>query len=269
MAKPYGHEVDAYMGQHSPQTVWSKDDLADANRHVECQDCHSSHRSQPGTHSPGTNDASPALAAIWGVEPTVAGWDVVDPAAKEYQVCLKCHSSYAAGAPSDIAAATDPQNASYHPVRAPGKNPTIPSSTFVAPWTAGSEMYCSDCHSGEAGEAGPHGSTNEWILRAPLSTEPFWSGDPEQSMGLCNTCHQSSVYLDGGAGSAFGEHSKHVAEEGITCTTCHASHGRTDEAHLIRLMEPSESVGNLAFVHDETGGMCAATCHNAESYQHQ
>lgn len=93
-------------------------------RHVECTDCHNPHRvirnsradgtgtTTSGTHAHTstemhTNTASGVLKGMWGVDsPTVASiawgtnptYSVVNSVDKEYQVCLKCHSSYAYGA---------------------------------------------------------------------------------------------------------------------------------------------------------------------------
>ena len=112
--------------------------LNNANRHVECTDCHNPHRvlknrlfnntggTQAGTHdhsSGHTNIASGVLRGSWGVEP-VYGSNVFSPTnfpisynvkrgdggtgasilvssahvTREYQICLKCHSDYAYGA---------------------------------------------------------------------------------------------------------------------------------------------------------------------------
>ncbi|MEW5756412.1 MAG: cytochrome c3 family protein [Pseudomonadota bacterium] len=103
-------------------------------RHAECTDCHNPHRVAKNTqadlggsnlaathqHQDGvvhTNVASGVLRGAWGVEPNYAtlvdnefittlnqttGYTVkkglgADAVSKEYQVCLKCHSSYAFG----------------------------------------------------------------------------------------------------------------------------------------------------------------------------
>ncbi|MEW5757797.1 MAG: cytochrome c3 family protein [Pseudomonadota bacterium] len=99
-------------------------------RHAECTDCHNPHRVANNTqadlgglntsathnHAAGhTNEASGVLRGSWGVEPIYGGsmaFDTVldqasgytvkkglgaDAVSKEYQVCLKCHSSYAFG----------------------------------------------------------------------------------------------------------------------------------------------------------------------------
>ena len=108
-----------------------------ANRHVECTDCHNPHRvaknskfnlsggTSAGTHdhsSGHTNIASGVLRGSWGVEPAY-GSTVFDPTnlpllfdvkqgdggtgastavtsshvTREYQICMKCHSNYAYG----------------------------------------------------------------------------------------------------------------------------------------------------------------------------
>jgi hypothetical protein len=113
-----------------------------ANRHVECTDCHNPHRvtkkrlfnasaataDAAGTHNHGpghTNIASGVLRGTTGVEPsyssaefgTLATFELKkgDPGAtgtdavsntyvtREYQVCLKCHSSYAYDTPPLLA----------------------------------------------------------------------------------------------------------------------------------------------------------------------
>ncbi|NMG00527.1 hypothetical protein GPA27_24410 [Aromatoleum toluolicum] len=106
------------------------------NRHVECTDCHNPHRVMKNalftgkgaaqrTHVLGTNVASGPLRGTWGVEPTAAAVSTTtsfpetptsytvkrgDPGdsedaartnpylTREYQLCLKCHSDYGAGA---------------------------------------------------------------------------------------------------------------------------------------------------------------------------
>lgn len=208
-------------------------------RHVECTDCHNPHReiknssfdgggvSTQGTHEhnvdnqPHSNLASGVLRGSWGVEPdyTFASWDTwplsiiynkrgtpdgTAPVDKEYQVCLKCHSSYAYGETPPIPGSTggnttigtndlnqytdqakefNPANAGYHPVIATtGRtivNRGITNSPFLYPWNGtngawvgNQTMYCSDCHGKDtAGQGvndptpwGPHGSANPFIL---------------------------------------------------------------------------------------------------------
>ncbi len=185
-----------------------------SERHAECTDCHNPHRVIKNTRYDGTglttqathehrnttlphsNIASGVLAGSWGVDPdyTFASWDTwpiniqynkrgtpdgVAPVDKEYQVCLKCHSSYAYGTtpptpgstggntPSgtnDLTQYTDqakefnPSNAGFHPViaatgRTLSTRGITNGSPFLFPWsgTNGSfvgnqTMYCSDCH---------------------------------------------------------------------------------------------------------------------------
>ena len=164
--KLYPHPVldTAYDGRHRPKrgdvTTNYKvredpDNLAGANRHVKCQDCHNPHAVQPGV-SPNPEDdtitdntssaASNVLNLVWGVSPSwPSAWSEVyrsaytevDDILYQYQLCLKCHSDYAfdtiANGTSNIPDSyaypgpgiyklTDqgkefnPNNPSYHPV---------------------------------------------------------------------------------------------------------------------------------------------------------
>ncbi len=164
--------------------------------------------SGPGIH---TNLASGVLRGSWGVEPVYgspaflfepidftlkrgmasvgAATDVTNSyVTREYQVCMKCHSTYGYNNPpqlggasggtapgaNDLTAYTDQamefqapvgdqgetggNHRSWHPVidrtgRSPGVRNTDPSN-WLAPWNVGTDigeqtMYCSDCHGSE------------------------------------------------------------------------------------------------------------------------
>ncbi len=91
-AKTYRHPVAATSGIHTPgETV-----LSTGTRHVECDDCHNSHRAKPyATPAPAPPNVSPVLVGLSGVAATGT---TIDPrtgggeAAYEYQVCFKCHA---------------------------------------------------------------------------------------------------------------------------------------------------------------------------------
>ncbi|WP_457639104.1 cytochrome c3 family protein [Persephonella sp.] len=201
------------------------------SKHAECMDCHNPHKTQPGTHvqiadasgwypqNP-TNAVSNTLLGVTGVEPS---WDTrwTQPvtfttkaeAAKEYQICMKCHSKWALGTSptgdcttqfiseqsnivlTDQACEFNPYNRSAHPVvmttnemgnlsgwnQATGRYATpLAQSQLIAPWNTNvgnQTMYCSDCHGAENEDGvdpkGPHGSTHKFMLKGPNTNWPL------------------------------------------------------------------------------------------------
>ncbi len=254
--KEYSHPIYENTGAHDPT-----DDLKTARRHVECVDCHNHHAAQSGSHAEAEdgNEASPVLEAVWGVEPDYSppsppasgeeilrkpSYSSLEYSEKEYQICFKCHSSYAFGnsPPKDYTDQGEEFNVynfSTHPVVNPGTNSYCNSSTMEPPWNqslgAHDTMYCSDCHASDDPNAppGPHGSDNEYMLRA--------SGPGESYDNLCILCHKASVYIDGRNGSNFEEHGEreHLYDSKTNrqgCMACHAGKvgnygGRTGNIH--------------------------------------
>lgn len=106
--------------------------------------------------------------------------------------------------------------------------------------TSTSLIYCSDCHNNSSGRnlgtgtgpVGAHGSNNVHILERAYSynTPPTNPGGTigrvtysVSAYALCDKCHDvnNSVVQD----RSFGEHRKHVVEQGVSCSVCHSSHG--------------------------------------------
>jgi predicted CXXCH cytochrome family protein len=215
------------------------------NRHAECQDCHNPHVLQDGTHDGTTRDiyavsgGSGVLKGTWGINPswgtaptnmtnndnawsTVTYGSPVNPATKEYQICLKCHSSYLTGSHRNIAEEINPAYPSYHGIVAGGTSNTYCNSTTMnAPWATNKIVWCSDCHgSSDAGSPpkGPHGSNEQHMLVATAVSNST-VGTP-----LCNVCHKETTYWSSNAtGSRFTQHpsskSAHKLPKG--CYTCH------------------------------------------------
>ncbi|MBM3500249.1 MAG: hypothetical protein FJX74_16450 [Armatimonadetes bacterium] len=236
---------------------------------------------------------------------------LTDPATTyEWQVCFKCHSSFttlptfaSVGSGDftaskitslnarqvkeyqDVGRAFNPNNLAYHPVTAQGRNSSIPTASFTAPWTATSTMCCSDCHtkaSGAPGAAGPHGSTNMHILERPVRLrenthyfDPSWGEnighDPNE---LCFKCHRWQTYVqkeaDPSTNTGFRDggdnlHTKHMGDfaPGATCYTCHDVHG-TNKQHLINFnldYVTSPAGSQAGYAHAANGGSCVVTCH--------
>jgi predicted CXXCH cytochrome family protein len=240
--KEYIHPIYDTTGVHDPV-----DDLEMAQRHVECTDCHNHHAAQPGLHvmAEDGNTASLNLLGVWGVEPDYSApsnptegrqtfdkprYSIVESADKEYQICLKCHSSYAFGnlTPSDY---TDQgkefnsYNYSFHPVIESGNNDNCNSDTMEEPWNQAfgehNTMYCSDCHGSDDPNSpkGPHGSNNIYLLKA--------AGPGDSYDDLCIMCHKADVYIDGRSGSKFEDHglAEHQYDSRNNPLGCMACHG--------------------------------------------
>jgi hypothetical protein len=210
-------------------------------------------------------------------------------ATNEYEICFKCHAERASqfpyiprvinGTNTRLEFATS--NPSYHPVVGMGKNPNVPSIPSIdAPGlTASSIIYCTDCHSDDAGVSrGPHGSSYPPILRDRYETT---DGTPESfsAYALCYRCHNRTTILSDSsfqktAVTGKGGHSGHLAA-GAACSACHDPHGIVDDilsgshTHLInfdtRIVLPTGSVPpNNKPIFTDAGlfsGSCTLVCH--------
>ena len=224
------------------------------NRHSQCADCHNSHRATAKTTRDGVStvtgwEASGRLEGVSGVKVVngaagaapsytfLSGVDTnVVPAnavTREYQLCFKCHSGFTtqlpniAGKPSrdrlDKGVELNPNNPSYHPIEAPGKNTSaamIASLSGYSPyrqWTfrIGDTIRCSNCHASStkynqttppaAGSSLPsHTSQVAGILLAPYRNrvlKPVGEAYNAAEFTLCFMCHATGPF-DGTNSSA-------------------------------------------------------------------
>jgi len=165
-----------------------------------------------------------------GVDPT---WTVAGPAnaftwlpkaEREYQVCFKCHSSYASTLPTyspdgfgwdnasrtyrvipnglpklgnttngqvpdsrDLAKEFNSYQVSFHPVAALGRNRQMPAGSFTTGWSQDSIVSCGDCHQNNnpaSGADGPHGSSLLHILDG--SSNYITTSDPGEQNPIHN-----------------------------------------------------------------------------------
>lgn len=215
-------------------------------RTVECNSCHNPHKALAGSHSysatatASRNLASNPLKGTDGVSVNYTGLTNFQTVATnrytvipkstgvtyEYQICLKCHSSYAwgTGTPpnglspngsvatpvqTDAAQEFNLNNRSGHPV-VTGLN-NYPNSTAVgsparkglqpaalkAPWNVNvgtQTMMCSDCHNTDAASPaaqGPHGSALQFMLRGPNAAN--WPNVTlaNYNTSWCANCHNT------------------------------------------------------------------------------
>lgn len=180
---------------------------------------------------------------------------------KEYEVCFVCHSSWTTqpAGQTNYAAVFNDKNPSFHPLEAKAKNTGINAGTFVNGWGPGKLVTCTDCHtSDDPTIRGPHGSTNQWILKKTYAR----SNSPAlASNGLCYDCHNPNVYnTSGSALSRFkGVGRAGHTHGGYSCYACHESHGSTAKPFLL---------GHSVTTYTKTaiGGSCDPSCHGSESY---
>ena len=226
-----------------------------SDRHSECSDCHNSHQAKgpDSTTLPDGVTASSRLAGVSGVSvvngaagtaPTytfLPGGAV--PITREYQLCFKCHSGFtkldsnAGFKPSryrlDKAIEFNPANPSYHPVEAPGKNPSPKMAASLAgpspykQWnfTTSSVISCANCHSNykrfnlvtlpSANASSPlHASNTAGILRQPYRNrllKPVSEAYKDSDFALCLMCHSNTPFANQtGTATNFGFHGYHL-----------------------------------------------------------
>jgi predicted CXXCH cytochrome family protein len=258
---------------------------AAAARHATCADCHAPHASQ--ARPAVAPFASGALAGVWGIDRNGAR---VETVRYEYEVCFKCHGD-SANQPQARASGTaeplrrrvpdvnlrrafDPASPSFHPVEAPGRNADVPS--LIAPLTAASIIYCSDCHASDrlasGAPRGPHGSTYPHLLERNYATADHTPESPG-AYALCYKCHARDVLLSDR--SSFNLHRKHVVEQSAPCSACHNSHGVSSQngtpannAHLVDF-DVSIVKGTARGPEQYAGagyrsGSCTLSCHGKE-----
>jgi predicted CXXCH cytochrome family protein len=179
--------------------------------------------------------------------------------AAEYEVCLRCHSGFAGRSGlQDLATLLNPENRSFHPVEAAGKNAIRPEA-FARGWRADSIVRCSDCHgSDDTGARGTHGSRYEHLLKKPYTVSTARAAPGEGD--LCFSCHAFAAYARAGTASAatrFAGHASHAARQ-VGCFACHETHGSAAYPALVAIRPDAIS----SYVQRADGGTCTTVCHS-------
>jgi hypothetical protein len=150
----------------------------------------------------------------------------------------------------------------------------------------GARIFCTDCHNsddnrefGGAGPNGPHGSTYPHILErnyqmsqavTPGSTVTNTFPSPDLSVqgpyAMCAKCHDLNNVL---SNASWPLHSKHVSEEGFSCSVCHSAHGVSVPSGGItgeRLVNFDINVvgqnAGAPISYNRGANTCTLTCHN-------
>jgi hypothetical protein len=161
---------------------------------VTCFSCHNVHQARPAKHTTGFNNVTGVILGASGRGVTFPATNWTAPtafttlvaASKEWQICLKCHTTpTGTGSTSltDLGLEFNPSNLSAHPVVASLNNQTgslapraLAATRMTAAWqNVGNQvMYCSDCHgSNGVGAQGPHGSSVKWLLTGASTNWPY------------------------------------------------------------------------------------------------
>jgi len=203
VAPKYGHAFSAGNTPHRPNEA----SLLNQNLHVTCVDCHNPHAANRASSFPAAPGVRLSQTMVAGISAT-DGKTVVNPAANQYENCLRCHGTSTGKRtnvnfgylPVRVVAAADPLNvipefSSF----APSSHPVFHDRTSVLPQpslrpsmvnldgrtlgrTMARRILCTDCHNsddnrefGGSGPNGPHGSIFPHILerRYEFSQAPF------------------------------------------------------------------------------------------------
>ncbi len=270
LTKPYRHPIESNQWVHDP-----KENPVIMQRHVACMDCHNPHAvsSTPG--------APPAVSGrLQGVQGVTLSGSLVAESSFEYEVCLKCHGVKEPttlgitrqDSTRNIRLKIDPVNPSYHPIAAPGKNPTILG--LMPGYTASSIITCTSCHNnddwtqGGTSPRGPHGSRYEPILEQQyLTNDP--TSESMTSYAMCYKCHNRDFLINDRANTFF--HQLHLREQHSPCAACHDPHGSRQNLRLINFMlrdrtgktvVSPNSQGRLEYISLGPGrGQCYLQCH--------
>jgi len=271
-AKFSSHPLVSSLGVHDPA-----EDPLTADYHVECADCHNPH--QANATAAEAPDASGALKGVAGVD---SAGTLEDPAIYQYEVCFKCHADNSFLSVPAVDRQIDevnerlrfsPDNPSYHPVIAAGKNSSVPS--LRTGYTVNSIIYCTDCHNsdsstyaGGTGANGPHGSSYDHILVKRYEQGSYPLAYAELNYDLCWQCHDPAVLMLNGS-----FHFRHVSSHQAPCSACHDPHGipigaiggasGTGGTYLINF-----DTDIVTGTHDSGGRSCSVSCHttNPKTY---
>ena len=266
------HPVTSTNWTHEP-----REDPVLMPRHVTCADCHNPHQATARASSP--PGVPGRLRGVRGL--TIVGVAVPE-VLNEYEVCLKCHGVRDQTTSSGIVRndnirnlrlTISSSNPSFHPVATAGRNSRI--SGFEPGYTAGSLIYCTDCHNNDEWTAagtrpkGPHGSRFAPILEREYDANDLTTESP-QTYAMCYKCHNRNFLIQDQARTF--PHNKHVVVNRAPCAACHDAHGSRRNAGLINFMlrdragnsvaSPSQVQKRLEFISLGPGrGQCYVRCH--------
>ncbi len=255
--KPSHHPLPGYALPSTASSTFARSMtvITPASNTSHCSDCHDAHYLVKAVRGGAVDPTQPKQIA-----------DSRGNRKPEYMICISCHGS---SGTENIQQLMSSNNASYHPLVAPGRNMSVPS--LIQPYTPQSYVNCTSCHgSDQESILGPHGSTFAPILKANYTTTDF-QGESAFQYALCYLCHNRNIVL---SPSSFSLHQLHISQQRTSCYTCHDSHGSTQFPHLINF-NPKVVLGNsrgqlsyqsLGMQHGQCNLLCHGTDHVNRSY---
>ncbi len=255
-----------------------------------CLKCHSNYgylddglfptATRPGLGAPGTPSGTNAMTHY-----TNQAMEFQAPSTHRGNAATTDSGAFAGDPPGPVTSVNFQSNnrRSWHPVidktgRTHGLRNTTAAS-FLAPWqtkVGDQTMYCTDCHgsstaattitpttpgTGPQSPWGPHGSTNDFILKGAWSRNTGSGtslGVAADTNALCFKCHDTNTYAGtgGGGGTGFFNpdsdkgrgnlHHYHREKIGrIRCTWCHIAvpHGWKNKMFLVNLNDVGLEAG--------------------------
>ncbi len=156
---------------------------------------------------------------------------------REYEICLKCHAGEENSKMTGrkLIDQFSPAARSQHPVTKVASGEKLPSLSSAL--GQGQTLLCSDCHTNDDpdGPRGPHGSNNRFLLSGNYDIDEYADESPF-AYEFCYSCHDRTSIL---SDESFPWHSEHIlgdpieGRSGTSCYTCHASHGSSQNEHLL------------------------------------
>jgi hypothetical protein len=225
-SKTYKHPITASAGLHKGDEGSAQGWNPASSRHVECEDCHNVHEATASTTPWPTNQARrgatpPAIAGankgVWGVNitgaladgtwsgsgtsgsPTAPTYSKVSSSSYQWQLCLKCHSSWAftttpptvslnqqnqtGGKQTDVGADFNPMQLSYHPIFKSGLNQ--PGTGLNAAWATSTMRKWIDLNNNSVNDGATETNNNGL-------SNTFTDGWVTTSIVVCTDCHNNS-----------------------------------------------------------------------------
>jgi len=294
LTKTYHHPTLTLAGRHRASEGGDPTKFGVVNRHGECDDCHNAHvLTHPALPASAPAASSRLLGTSYVEALNGAAWtppsyvyhapDDPTPIQYEYQLCFKCHSSWTSlplispsgRAPTDTAREFNPNNASYHPVEAPGKQTgAVITNSLLPPYTQASVIYCSDCHGSDSptDPAGPHGSNYRYLLKRYDASAEHSAAYQPTDFALCYGCHRESALLndDEATQTNFKYHKLHLQDAAgrqpfvPLCVSCHGSSHGSANARLVDFSQEPHLTSFTSWASKEAGGgrgQCTLICH--------